>query len=66
MTKRFLALSREERAALLDAKQTAFLKHLAQALGPDPDGDTLSCFCQERGRAAISHQTDRQGGGPKA
>ena len=36
MTRRFLSLSREERAASLDAKRTAFLEPGAQArcLGP--------------------------------
>ena len=39
MSRRFLSLSRKERAALLDAKQDRFLKRLArelEALGPNP------------------------------
>jgi hypothetical protein len=53
MTQRFLSLSREERVASLDAKQSRFLEHLARkldALGPDPNGDTSNCFHQRRGR----------------
>jgi hypothetical protein len=53
MTRRFTSLTREERAALLDAKQSRFLERVAKALGPDPNSDTPSCFRQKRGRTAI-------------
>jgi hypothetical protein len=56
MTKRFLALSREEREALIDTKEARFRERLARSLeafGPDPNGDTPNCFRQERGRPAI-------------
>jgi hypothetical protein len=65
MTRRFLSLPREERAASLDAKRTAFLSNLARkldALGPDPKGDTPSCSRQGRGRAAIPVRMKPQGG----
>jgi hypothetical protein len=53
MTRRFTSLSREERTALLDAKQSRFLENLAKAMGPDPDSSTPSRFLQRRGRTAI-------------
>ena len=54
------SLSPKERAALLEAKRTAFLEHLARelaAMGPDPKGNTPSCFRQKRGRTAIPVKT---------
>ena len=60
MPKRFTSLPRAERAALLNAKQTRFLEDLArtlEALGPDPKGDTPSCFRQRQGRPAIPPRT---------
>ena len=53
MTQRFLSLPREERTASLDAKQTAFLERVAEALGPNLNGSTPMCFRQKRGRTAI-------------
>jgi hypothetical protein len=56
MTKRFLALSREEREALIDTKEARFRERLARSLeafGPDPNGDTPSCFRRKQERPAI-------------
>ena len=50
---RFLSLPREEPAASLDAKRTAFLERIAEALGPNPNGSIPKCFRQKRGRSAI-------------
>ncbi len=57
MPRRFLlSLPPEERAVSLDTKQSRFLANLAReldALGPDPKGDTPSCFHQRRGPPAF-------------
>jgi hypothetical protein len=56
MTERFTSLTRQEREALIDTKETRFLEHLArklEVLGPDPDSGTPSCFHRRRGRTAI-------------
>jgi hypothetical protein len=63
MTRRFTSLSREERTALLDAKQSRFLENLAKAMGPDPDSNTPSRFLQRRGRTAIPVRMAPQGAG---
>ena len=66
MRRLYSALSSRERAALLDAKRTAFLEALARnldALGSDEKGGVPSCFRQRRGRTAIPVRTKPKGGG---
>jgi hypothetical protein len=48
MTQRFTSLSREEREALINAKEARFRENLAKAMGPDPDSNTPSRFHQRR------------------
>ena len=60
MRKLYSALSSRERAALLEARQKAFLEALARnldALAADQKGSVPSCFRQKRGRTAIPVRT---------
>ena len=69
MRRLYSALSSRERAALLDAKRTAFLEALARnldALGSDEKGGVPSCFRQRRGRTAIPIRTNPQRGAHKS
>ena len=56
MTQRFTSLSREERAALLDAKQSRFLENLARELDalssapPAPKPPPANVFYRKRGQ----------------
>jgi hypothetical protein len=55
-TRRFTSLTRQERETLIDTKEARSRERLARelkAFGPDPNGDTPSCFRQKRGRPAI-------------
>ena len=70
MTRRSLSLSREERAASLDAKQSRFLENLAReldALGSAPSAPKpppANVFYRRKGRPLLPRRTatkDHQG-----